>query len=147
MRIERYRSAAGVLALGLLCACAPGPPHPQGWTQSANGAWTTMSGAGIERYAYAQQPSQGSLSDLASAQAVDTVQRHPGSKLERSRPFPACPGEAGLAEYRLAHDELLQVAFSVNNGRAIVAQYERPASIGESAAAMTALRQAVCFAL
>ncbi len=106
-----------------------------------------MSGAGAERYSYAQQPSQSSLSDLASEQAVDTVQGHPGSKLVRSIPFPSCPGEAGLAQYRLPHGAVLEVAFSVNNGKATVAQYERPASVGESAAAMSALRQAVCFAL
>jgi len=65
----------------------------------------------------------------------------------QSVPFSPCPGEAGLATYRLPHAQVLEVAFTVYNGEAIVAQYERPASVGDSPAALAALRQAVCYAL
>ncbi len=106
-----------------------------------------MSGAGAERYSYSSIPFSGGLQDLASELAVDTVQRYSGSRLLQSVPFPACPGEAGLAGFALSGGRLLEVAFGVNNGNAVTAEYLRPRSIGAAPAAMTAMQQAVCFSL
>lgn len=64
-----------------------------------------------------------------------------------SLPFAPCPGEAGLATYRLPGGRVLEVAFSVNNGQDVIAQYERPAGVADAPAALTALQQAVCYAL
>ncbi len=135
------------MALAALGACASGPPHPQGWQLGSNGTWTTTSGAGVEWYRYRSYATQGSLSDLASSQAVETVQRYRGARLLRSIPFSACPGEAGVATYNLPHRRVLEVAFSVNSGMAIRAEYERPASVVDAAAVTAAFRQAVCFTL
>lgn len=141
-----HRSVGALLALAVLCACgSSGPPHPQGWTQSGTDSWTTLSGAGPERYTYASVPTQGSLTDLASAQAIATVQHYTGSKLIRSIPFGPCPGEAGLASYTLPHGRILEVAFSVNGGRAVTASYERPSSVAGSPDVVAAFRQAVCY--
>ncbi|HEY9085042.1 MAG TPA: hypothetical protein VIN40_03760 [Candidatus Tyrphobacter sp.] len=148
--MRRYRSVGVALALAALAACtAGGAPHPAGWTQApgAKATWTTMSGAGSERYSYNAESYSGQLQDLASEQAVDTVQRERGARLIRSVPFPACPGEAGLARYALPGGRLLEVAFTVSNGKAVIAEYLRPASIGEAPAAITAMRQAVCYSL
>ena len=108
--------------------------------------WTTTSGAGAERYSLSSAPTQGALPDLASSQAVDTVERYPGAKLLHSVPFQPCPAEAGLATYSLPGARTLEVAFSVNNGQAVVAQYQRPAAVGDAPEAMSALQQAVCYA-
>lgn len=102
---------------------------------------------GAERYTYRSTAYVGGLQSLASELAVDTVQRYSGSRLLRSIPFPACPGEAGLATYTLPGGRLLEVAFTVINGNAIDAEYLRPRSIGEAPAAITAMRQAVCYSL
>ncbi len=106
-----------------------------------------MSGAGPERFSMKSTPTQGTLSDLASKQAVDTVEQIHGARLIRSVPFGRCPGEAGLATYSLPGRRTLEIAFSINDGKAVVARYERPTSIGDSPAAKQALRQAVCYAL
>lgn len=106
-----------------------------------------MSGAGTETYTYSATPTTGSLTDLASSQAVDTVEQNRGSRLVRSVPFSGCPAEAGLATYTLARGRVLEIAFSVNNGQAVVAKYERPAAVADAPAALAALRQAVCYAL
>jgi hypothetical protein len=146
--MSAYRSAAAGFALAWLCACAPtGPPSPQGWTKIGSDLWAETSAGANETYRYSSAPTQGSLSDLASAQAVDTVERYPGSRLIRSVPFVACPGEAGLATYSLRRARLLEVAFSVDEAQAVVVQYERPVAVADAPAAIRAIRQAVCFAL
>lgn len=78
---------------------------------------------------------------------MNTVLQNPGSKMLRSVPFAPCPGEAGIATYTLSRGRVLEVAFAVENGRDVVARYERPATVGDAPEAVTALRQAVCYAL
>jgi hypothetical protein len=160
--MRRYRSVGGTLALAALAACSGGgPAHPAGWSPvpGAAATWSTMSPAGAESYSYLSRASSDALQDLASEQAVDTVQKYRGSRLLRSIPFPACPGgggraapslhrgEAGLAEYSLPGGRLLELAFAVINGKAVTPEYLRPGSVAEAPAAATALRQAVCFSL
>jgi hypothetical protein len=148
--MRRYRSVGGTLALAALAACSGGgPAHPAGWSPvpGAAATWSTMSPAGAESYSYLSRASSDALQDLASEQAVDTVQKYRGSRLLRSIPFPACPGEAGHAEYSLPGGRLLELAFAVINGKAVTPEYLRPGSVAEAPAAATALRQAVCFSL
>lgn len=106
-----------------------------------------MSGAGPERYQYTSTPTTGSLSDLASSQAVATVERLRGAHLTASIPFPSCPGEAGLARYALPRGVILEVAFAVYNGNAIVVSYTRPKAVAEAPSVTAAMRQAVCYGL
>ncbi len=106
-----------------------------------------MSGAGLERYQYTSYATTGSLPELASSQAVATVQRYYGAHLLSSKPFTLCPGEAGVATYSLPKGRILEVAFAVFNGNAVLIYYERPKAIAQSPAAVAAMRQSVCFSL
>jgi hypothetical protein len=144
----RYRSVGVGLALALFAGCGQStPPHPRGWPQVSHDVWSTVSGAGPERYQYAAKPTTGSLSDLASSEAIATVQQFQGSRLISSAPFPACPGEAGLARFALRGPDVLEVAFTVYRGSAITVSYRRPKSVADAPAALTAMRQAVCWTL
>lgn len=96
-----------------------------------------------------QVPSAGgSLSDLASQITTDTLLRHRGAKLQKAEPFPACPGEAGEQTFTIpaAHGTaaVLRVAFTVWNGTAKTASYQRPVRAPDDPAAMEALRRTVC---
>jgi hypothetical protein len=144
--MRAYRSVGIAAALAALCACASsGPPHPANWTQSGKYQWSSMSGAGPERYVYSANPTQGSLTDLASSMAVDTAVRYRGARLVHSLPFSSCPAEAGLATYTLPGRRILEVGFSVDNGQAIVVRYERPTGVAESKEVLAAFRQALCY--
>lgn len=101
-----------------------------------------------EHFAVKQTPSAGgSLSDLASQVTTDTLLRHRGAKLRKAEPFPPCPGEAGEQTFTVpaaGGPTVLHVAFTVWNGTAKTASYQRPAKAPDDPAAMEALRRAVC---
>lgn len=127
----------------MLTACGKSAtPHPQGWTQAPSGVWTSSDQT--QTFLYRSTRTAGSISDLASAQAVATVQRYSGAHLIDSVPFAACPGEAGLARYTVGGDAL-EIAFTVYHGNAITAEYRRPMRAPEAAAALAALRESVCW--
>lgn len=143
----RYGSFGALVALALVACAQSGPPHPEGWPQLSRDVWATASDAGPERYAYVSVPTTGSLSDLASSQAIATVERFHGSRLLSSAPFPACPGEAGLARYTLPGGEVLEVAFTVYQGSATTVFYRRPKSLPDAPSVTAAMRQTVCWSL
>lgn len=98
-----------------------------------------------QHFEFKQAPSAGaSLSDLASQVTTDTLLRHRGAKLRKAEPFPPCPGEAGEQTFTLPGGDVLHIAFTVWNGTAKTAAYQRPARAADDPAAIDALRRVVC---
>lgn len=144
---------AACCCAALLTACAgsgAGPAHPDGWTLQGQGAtayWTDPQHP-QERYSATRAANaNGTLSDLASQVATNTLLRHRGAKLTKAVPFSACPGEAGLQTFTLPTPQgpaVLQVAFSQWSGAAITASYRRPAKAPDDKRALDAMRRSVC---
>lgn len=98
-----------------------------------------------QHFAVKQTPSAGrSLGDLASQVTTDTLLSRRGAKLRKAEPFPPCPGEAGEQTFTLPGGDVLQIAFTVWNGTAKTAAYQRPARASDDPAAIDALRRVVC---
>ncbi len=138
------------LALGALCAAAAcastGSLAPANWQPvggTAN-AWTKGTGAAQQAYRYERKPFGGTLSDLASRATIDALTAHRGARLQRSTPLTACPGAAGVATFALPGRQLLEEAFSVRDGHAVIVRYIRPAGTPADAAAVAVMTNALC---
>jgi hypothetical protein len=130
-------------ALALLCACGGGSAAPKNWSALAGqrNAWTN--GRGSE-YRYDAAPFSGTLSDLASQVAIDALTKNRGAKLQSSNPFPACPGAAGLATFRLDGRGLLAEGFAVRDNQAVRTHYLRPATAGADPDVLQAMQSVLC---
>ena len=129
-----------VAMAGWLPACASQTPAPAGWQpQPGSGGWMR----GAQRYSYAKKPFQGALQDLASQEAVNVVLRRRGVKFRSSDPFPACPGRAAVATFD-APGQILQEAFSVQSGEAVVITYVRPLGSPTDPDAAAAMERTLC---
>ncbi len=134
-------AAAAVVALS---ACAGGSPAPKDWRPIAGerNAWTNASGS--EQYRYDTAAFSGNLSDLASQVAIDALTKNRGAKLQSSNPFPACPGAAGLATFRLGGGVLLAEGFAVQNAQAVRVHYRRPAAMRADPDVLEAMQNVLC---
>jgi len=127
-----------------LSACTGGASAaPKNWQTipGARNAWTNGRGS---QYRYDSAPFGGALSDLASEVAIDALTRNRGAKLQSSNPFPACPGAAGLATFRLSSRALLAEGFAVRDGQAVRAHYLRPAGAPADPAVLQAMQSVLC---
>jgi hypothetical protein len=143
--------AAG-LAIATLSACggaAHAQAHPEGWLQQGQGATAAwVDPAGHQRY-WTSTRSTGAttLKDLSAEVASDTVLSVHGARMNDVEPLPSCPGEAGVQTYRLPGGDVLEVAFGLYQGQALLAYYRRPARLQPSPAALKATASTVCTAI
>jgi hypothetical protein len=131
------------VAIALLCGCAGGSTAPKNWRPLAGekNAWTNETGS---QYSYDAAPFGGTLSDLASQVAIDALTKNRGAKLQSSDPFPACPGAAGLATFRLAGRALLAEGFAVRDNQAVRTHYLRPAGARADPNVLQAMESVLC---
>lgn len=126
------------------CGASGGSVGPQGWQRSADGSWVSPRSKN-DVFTTSNAPFDGTLKDLASQTTTDIVLRNHATYL-KGLPFARCPGEAGLQTFSAGRRgaQLLQVAFSVQNGRKMQATYLRSASEPDDPAAIDALAANVC---
>lgn len=139
------RIALAAAAAVSLYACAGGTSAaPKNWSAVAGqrNAWTNASGA--QQYRYDTAAFGGTLSDLASLVTIDALTKNPGAKLQGSIPFPACPGAAGLATFRLRGGELLAEGFGVRDNQAVRTHYRRPAGTRADPDVLQAMQSVLC---
>ena len=97
-----------------------------------------------ETFRIAAGPFDGTLKDLASQTTTDVILQQQ-VKYRSGVPFSPCPGEAGLQTFAsVPPAKVVQAAFSVQNGRKVVAEYIRPVQKPDDAAATAALAANVC---
>jgi hypothetical protein len=134
--------AAAVVSL---YACGGGSPAPKDWRPvvGQRNAWTNASGS--QRYRYETATFGGTLSDLASQVTIDALMRNRGAKLQGSnKPFPACPGAAGVATFRLGGGRLLAEGFAVRDNQAVRTYYLRPNGTRADPAVLDAMQSVLC---
>ncbi|MBV9233981.1 MAG: hypothetical protein JO030_08060 [Candidatus Eremiobacteraeota bacterium] len=140
------RTTAGLLALTVIAGCASRSPAPDNWHPVAgdSNTWSIGTGTSLQQYRLTATPFDGGLHDLASEVALQTLTGHPGARLEGSEPFGPCPGEAGIASFRLPGGRRLEEAFSVHDGKAVRVAYSRPAASRSDPGADDAMRRTLC---
>jgi len=135
--------AAAVVSL---CACGGGgSAAPKNWRPVAGhrNAWTNASGT--QQYNYDAAPFGGTLSDLASQVTIDALMKNRGAKLQGSnKPFPACPGAAGVATFRLGGGRLLAEGFAVRDNQAVRTYYLRPMAAQADTDVVDAMQNVLC---
>jgi hypothetical protein len=110
----------------------------------ASAAWSTGSGATVQRYFYSKRQFGGTLQDLASRVTIDALMQHRGARFRGSSPFPPCPGAAGVATFMLPDRTTLQEAFAVRNGQEIRISYLRPSGSQSDPNVTAAMQNALC---
>jgi hypothetical protein len=135
--------AAAVVSL---YACAGGgSTAPKDWRPVAGqrNAWTNASGS--QQYRYDTASFGGTLSDLASQVTIDALMKNRGAKLQGSnKPFPACPGAAGVATFRLGGRKLLAEGFAVHDNQAVRTYYLRPVGAEADPGVLDAMQSVLC---
>jgi hypothetical protein len=122
-----------------------GSPAPKNWRPVAGerNAWTNASGS--QQYRYETATFGGTLSDLASQVTIDALMKNHGAKLQGSnKPFPACPGAAGVASFRLSSGELLAEGFAVRDNQAVRTYYLRPVGADADPDVLDAMHSVLC---
>jgi hypothetical protein len=130
----------------VLTACSGTSPAPKGWTAipGSSDAWSRGNGAAREEYSFSRKTFPGTLQDLASAVAIDTLLRNPGGKLRSSDPFPPCPGAAGVATLSLRGGSALREGFAVHDGVAVRTTYTLPAGAQPDPNVISAMQNVLC---
>ncbi len=129
-----------------LTACSAASPAPKGWMAipGSSDAWSRGSGVAREEYSYSRKTFPGTLQDLASAVAIDTLLHNPGGKLRSSDPFAPCPGAAGVATLSLRGGSALREGFAVHDGVAVRTSYTLPAGAQPDANVIAAMQNVLC---
>ncbi len=136
-------AAAAAVAL---YACGGGASAaPKDWRPVAGqrNAWTNAGGS--QQYRYETTAFGGTLSDLASQVTIEALMKNPGAKLQGSnKPFPPCPGAAGVATFRLRGGHLLAEGFAVQDNRAVRSYYARPDGAPDDPNVLQAMQSVLC---
>lgn len=135
------RTAVAAFLCAGVTACASGPIHPQGWTQTGNGVWTS----GTQHYEVTTQPYGGDLKALGG-QAVVNMVMATKSKFVGSRPYPPCPGLGIVLTFAVKGPPpmVVQEIMSIREGRATTITYSRDAAAPDDAAATKAITATTC---
>jgi hypothetical protein len=115
---------------------------PRGWNHYGDGLWTNPRSKHDE-FTAVNAPFGGTLQDLAS-QTTTTFVLSLKAKLVGAVPFSPCPAVAGLQTFSLSGGTVMQVAFSVQNGRRVQVEYIRPGKEPVDPAVIDAMAANVC---
>jgi hypothetical protein len=115
---------------------------PRGWSHYGDGLWTNPRSKHDE-YTAVNDRFEGTLQDLASQTTTKFVLGLK-AKLGSAVPFPRCPAVAGLQTFSLSGGTVMQVAFSVQNGRMVQVEYIRPGKEPVDPAVTDAMAANVC---
>jgi hypothetical protein len=131
------------LCVALASCSAAGHGGPAGWTKVNATTWVQGSGPAQQRYVTSSAAFGGSLKDLASQETINVILRYPGAHFVSSIPLADCPAQAGLATFR-SPKQIVEAAFSVQNGQAVTILYSRPAGTEPSKDVAPAMSAALC---
>jgi len=131
------------------CAGSGSGSGPRGWTQTNGaGSWVNPK-APKQTFSVLSAPFDGTLKDLASQITTNIILTNQAmrAKFVDGLPFTRCPGEAIFQTYSMAAvKSIIEVAFAVQDGKKVVAEYRRPATDKDDPAAVDAMAANVCSA-